>query len=442
MGAFLHHQKIPGLGLFFPLVRYDFSGNIDYFNSRSQFDSVYSRFTSSSFIYNGTTDSWFQSLTEWLGSTADTSVLAVINSSTKYPLTEVDFVNLTVQLTTQEQTRHARNILFSQSYGDDIKASKIPYQHTVMATTKDQVEALDGTRQMLTDAGLTALNCFPYSRQYLTWETNKVIQTELYRNLGLACLCVFIVTLILIAHVGTSLMVFSCVLLTLVDVAGSMHFWGLTIDTVTTIVLILAIGLAVDYSAHVGHMFMTVTGTRSERVKETLGEMGPPVFYGGFSTFLAFVLLAGSNSYVFTTFFKVFLLVVLYGLFHGLLFLSVLLSWLGPQPYATADRHYHPSGHPASSSQDVHMDPAVTKESKHTYTNGALSPTADGKSLNGQPAKAWEPKNAPLPLANGRRASANGRTARISPGRVTPPPDYTPPHTPVSGRKGLPPMRK
>jgi hypothetical protein len=40
-------------------------------------------------------------------------------------------------------------------------------------------------------------------------------------------------------------------------------------------------------------------------VKETLGEMGPPVFYGGFSTFLAFVLLAGSNSYVFTTFFKV-----------------------------------------------------------------------------------------------------------------------------------------
>ena len=48
-----------------------------------------------------------------------------------------------------------------------------------------------------------------------------------------------------------------------VDVAGSMHFWGLTIDTVTTIILILAIGLAVDYSAHVGHMFMTVTGTRA-----------------------------------------------------------------------------------------------------------------------------------------------------------------------------------
>ena len=35
-----------------------------------------------------------------------------------------------------------------------------------------------------------------------------------------------------------------------------MHFWGLTVDTVTTIQLILAIGLSVDYSAHIGHGFM------------------------------------------------------------------------------------------------------------------------------------------------------------------------------------------
>lgn len=40
-------------------------------------------------------------------------------------------------------------------------------------------------------------------------------------------------------------------------------------------------------------------------MKATLVEIGAPVFSGGFSTFLAFVLLAGSNSYVFTTFFKV-----------------------------------------------------------------------------------------------------------------------------------------
>ena len=41
-----------------------------------------------------------------------------------------------------------------------------------------------------------------------------------------------------------------------------MYLWGLTIDTVTCIQLVLAIGLAGDYSAHIGHTFMTVTGSR------------------------------------------------------------------------------------------------------------------------------------------------------------------------------------
>lgn len=43
----------------------------------------------------------------------------------------------------------------------------------------------------------------------------------------------------------------------------------------------------------------------AERVVRTMYEMGTAVFYGGFSTFLAFILLAASKSYIFKTFFKV-----------------------------------------------------------------------------------------------------------------------------------------
>ena len=64
-------------------------------------------------------------------------------------------------------------------------------------------------------------------------------------------------------------------------------------------------GLCVDYSAHIAHAFMSTKGTRNERVKHALADIGPAVFNGGFSTFLAFVLLAGSRSHVFATFFKV-----------------------------------------------------------------------------------------------------------------------------------------
>ena len=65
--------------------------------------------------------------------------------------------------------------------------------------------------------------------------------------------------------------------------------------------------------------------------------VGPAVFNGGFSTFLAFVLLAGSKSHVFTTFFKVFLLVVVFGLFNGLFVLPVVLSLIGPTSYLKSE---------------------------------------------------------------------------------------------------------
>ena len=48
----------------------------------------------------------------------------------------------------------------------------------------------------------------------------------------------------------------------------------------------------------------------------TLENIGPAVLNGGVSTMLAFVLLANSQSYVFITFFKVFFMVVAFGLFQ------------------------------------------------------------------------------------------------------------------------------
>ena len=110
-----------------------------------------------------------------------------------------------------------------------------------------------------------------------------------------------------------------------------MHLWGIAIDTSAAVLLSVALGLAVDYSAHIAHAFMTISGeSRDERVSKTIIAMGPAVFNGGFSTFLAFSILMVSKSFVFKVFFKIFFLVVVFGLYHGLVFLPVVLSFLGP----------------------------------------------------------------------------------------------------------------
>lgn len=63
---------------------------------------------------------------------------------------------------------------------------------------------------------------------------------------------------------------------------------------------------------------------------------------------MAFVLLVVSRSYVFATFFKIFLLIVVFGLFHGLIFLPVILSLVGGTKSSKAD----PSQNNVSTSAD------------------------------------------------------------------------------------------
>ena len=126
------------------------------------------------------------------------------------------------------------------------------------------------------------------------------------RNISFAFGAIAIVNFLLIADLVVSLLVFLCVALTLLEIAGGAYFMGLTIEISTSIILILAVGLALDYSAHIGVTYIiTKKGNRKERTQETLNTMGTAVFNGGFSTFLAFSLVAFSNSYVFLTFFKV-----------------------------------------------------------------------------------------------------------------------------------------
>ena len=115
-----------------------------------------------------------------------------------------------------------------------------------------------------------------------------------------------------------------------------MAAWDITIDVVSAVNIIIAVGLCVDYSVHICHAFLTVSGSRRERARAAITDMGAAVLNGGTSTLLAFVLLAGSESHVFSVFFRIFLLVIIFGLFHGLLLLPVLLSLVGPAPYDNA----------------------------------------------------------------------------------------------------------
>ena len=58
--------------------------------------------------------------------------------------------------------------------------------------------------------------------------------------------------------------------------------------------------------------------------------IAPAVLNGGFSTLLALSTLVTSKSHVVMSFFKIFFMICVFGLFHGLILLPTVLCMIGP----------------------------------------------------------------------------------------------------------------
>ena len=94
----------------------------------------------------------------------------------------------------------------------------------------------------------------------------------------------------------------------------------------------MSIGLLVDFIIHpLLRYYECKTGSREDRVKETLTTMGSSILIGGISTFLGVMLLAFSTSAVFGTIFRAFIGMVVLGCGYGLILLPVVLSLVGPE---------------------------------------------------------------------------------------------------------------
>ncbi|KAK5643298.1 hypothetical protein RI129_007143 [Pyrocoelia pectoralis] len=224
----------------------------------------------------------------------------------------------------------------------------IPTTNITMSSINFQLRHFDGPKEYLPamhkaidiakNNNFTSGDKFAtvWSKIFATWVTDELIDVEVLRNLQLALLCVMICTVILVANLQICFWIFICVLLTMVNVCGFMQRWGVTLDMVSCIGLELAIGLCVDYATHIGHTFLTIQeGSLQERSLKTVVSIGAAVLYGAFSTFIGVSMLSFSQAYTFQVFFKIFALVVLFGMFHGVVLLPVILSFVGPKPYFT-----------------------------------------------------------------------------------------------------------
>ena len=158
--------------------------------------------------------------------------------------------------------------------------------------------------------------------------------------MGLSIGACLIVILIITASLQATLLVAFCVLLVDLFLSALIFYWGLTFNPLVVINIVIAIGLSVDYSAHISHSYLitevpktkayeTEESKRVYKAQQALSKMGSSVFHGGFSTFLAIVTLAPAKTYIFLVFFRLWFGIIIFGMANGFMLLPVILSFIG-----------------------------------------------------------------------------------------------------------------
>ncbi|VDO23438.1 unnamed protein product [Brugia timori] len=168
---------------------------------------------------------------------------------------------------------------------------------------------------------------FPFADQYI------IIVPSTIRSIIISLICMATVAVTLVPSLAPCALIIISIISINTGIFGYMTFWGVHLDAVSMISIIMSIGFAVDLSSHITYAFVMATGSSRERVIHALESLGWPIFQGAASTIAGVSVLYTVNAYIILTFFKTIWLTMVIGLLHGLLFIPITLSFFPLSPF-------------------------------------------------------------------------------------------------------------
>eukprot|EP00004_Rigifila_ramosa_P000127 TRINITY_DN1013_c0_g1_i1.p1 TRINITY_DN1013_c0_g1~~TRINITY_DN1013_c0_g1_i1.p1 ORF type:complete len:1204 (-),score=311.60 TRINITY_DN1013_c0_g1_i1:46-3216(-) len=194
----------------------------------------------------------------------------------------------------------------AQDANGTVVASRFMTYHTNLQTQEDFISAFNSANDINKLAkNENDMDVFPYSMFYVFFEQYVTIVNTALLTVGLGLLSVLLLSWYLLRNPAVVCAVVLSMGMLLADLVGVMYVWGIDLNALSVVNLVMAVGIAVEFCVHLGASFCkgdsTVRGggTAVERAHAALVAMGSNVLMGIAMTNCSAIVLAFAESKIF-----------------------------------------------------------------------------------------------------------------------------------------------
>jgi len=235
--------------------------------------------------------------------------------------------------------------------------TQIPMYVEDLQDTDDYKNLIVEVRSILEQSESQGVFAYPRGIPFTFWEQYIKLRERVLTSCALILVASLIASTIFFMSFTGAIILVSMLALTALEVFGFMGLAGIRFSAVPAVVVIVSVGVAVEFTAPMIFYFLKATSCKDEiktskktiirifhyfyeafeinndRMYQALAHRFTPIFNGGISTLLGIIMLAFTPfPFIRKYFFFILLNLLIVGALNGLVLLPVVLSIIGPPP--------------------------------------------------------------------------------------------------------------